>query len=100
MNFASDTRKRKKKSGLFVNDELKGQEKGNQIYLQPVFMKSFKLDALCVPLARDPNAIHRAVSIALFPPTEQNPSSARTKNKDPETSDRGGCDPAYSRSGR
>jgi len=31
-------------------------------------MKSFKVDALCVPLARQPNATHDAVSIALLPP--------------------------------
>ena len=37
--------------------------------LQPVFIKSFKVDALCVPLARQPNATHKAVSIALLPPT-------------------------------
>lgn len=37
-------------------------------YPQPVFIKSFKVDALCVPLARHPNATHNAVSIALFPP--------------------------------
>lgn len=32
-------------------------------------MKSFSVLALCVPLARLPNATHNAVSIALFPPT-------------------------------
>lgn len=37
--------------------------------LQPVFIKSFKVDALCVPLARQPKATHKAVSIALLPPT-------------------------------
>lgn len=42
--------------------------RANSIYLQPVLMKSFKVDALWVPLARQPNATHNAVSIALLPP--------------------------------
>jgi hypothetical protein len=36
--------------------------------LQPVFIKSFKELALWVPLARHPNATHKAVRIALLPP--------------------------------
>jgi len=46
------------------------RESANGIYLEPVLMKSFKVDALCVPLARQPNATHNAVSIALLPPID------------------------------
>lgn len=36
---------------------------------QPVLINSFKLNALCVLLARHPKAMHRAVNIALLPPS-------------------------------
>lgn len=52
----------------FVYEQLKIRGAGEGPNLQPVFIKSFKVEALWVPLARHPNATHKAVRIALFPP--------------------------------
>lgn len=54
-------------------------EKTKDINLQLVLIKSFSVVALWVPRARDPNATHNAVSMALFPPT-------RTRIKKKKTS--------------